>query len=50
MKDKDRMAKAINAEFSDEDDDDNRSNWDEDEKVISAFFWKYEFSFEKKFQ
>ncbi|XP_043471180.1 DBIRD complex subunit ZNF326 isoform X3 [Leptopilina heterotoma] len=32
MKDKDRMAKAINAEFSDEDDDDNRSNWDEDEK------------------
>lgn len=35
MKDKDReMAKAINAEFSDEDeDDDNKSNWDDEEKV-----------------
>lgn len=35
MKDKDRMAKAINAEFSDEDDEDNdnKSNWDDDEKV-----------------
>lgn len=34
MKDKDRMAKAINAEFSDEDeeDNDNKSNWDDDEK------------------
>ncbi|XP_033224303.1 protein split ends-like isoform X2 [Belonocnema kinseyi] len=34
MKDKDRMAKAINAEFSDEDDEDNdnKSNWDDDEK------------------
>lgn len=28
------MAKAINAEFSDEDeDDDNKSNWDDEEKV-----------------
>lgn len=38
MKDKDReMAKAINAEFSDDDekDEDVESNWDEDEKVIT---------------
>ena len=30
------MAKAINAEFSDEDDEDNdnKSNWDDDEKVM----------------
>lgn len=40
MKDKDReMAKAINAEFSDDEDeeDDNKSNWDEEEKVYHNF-------------
>lgn len=41
MKDKDReMAKAINAEFSDDEDeeDDNKSNWDDEEKVIQRYF------------
>lgn len=49
MKDKDReMAKAINAEFSDDEDeeDDNKSNWDEEEKVY-LFFSRFnaQFSF-----
>jgi len=41
VKDKDReMAKAINAEFSDDEDeeDDNKSNWDEEEKVYDNMF------------
>lgn len=44
------MAKAINAEFSDDEDeeDDNKSNWDEEEKVYLLFSrFNTQFSFLK---